>query len=77
LRTWPPSACWHPAAFASDVADRPAHAGLPGEPLAVWREASGAPRVISDLRVYRGTALSLGWIAGDELVCLPRLAVRR
>src|SRR5580658_7845425 len=62
-------ACWHPVAFASDVADRPAHADLLGEPLVVWRGADGAPRVMSDLCVHRGTALSLGWIKGDELVC--------
>jgi phenylpropionate dioxygenase-like ring-hydroxylating dioxygenase large terminal subunit len=62
-------ACWHPVAFASDVADGPAHADLLGEPLVVWRSADGAPRVMSDLCVHRGTALSLGWIQGDELVC--------
>ena len=53
-------ACWHPVAFASDVADRPVHADLLGEPLVLWRGAGGAPRVMSDLCVHRGTALSLG-----------------
>ena len=62
-------ACWHPVAFGADVADRPVHADLLGEPLVVWRGAGGAPRVMSDLCVHRGTALSLGWVAGDELVC--------
>ena len=71
-------ACWHPVAFAGEVADRPVHADLLGEPLVVWRGAGGAPRVMSDLCVHRGTALSLGWIQGDEFgVRLPRLAVRR
>jgi vanillate O-demethylase monooxygenase subunit len=62
-------ACWHPVAFAADVADRPVHADLLGEPLVVWRGADRALRVMSDLCVHRGTALSLGWVADDELVC--------
>src|ERR1700679_3779226 len=62
-------ACWHPVAFAADVADRPVHADLLGEALVLWRGAGRALRVMSDLCVHRGTALSLGWVAGDELVC--------
>ena len=62
-------ACWHPVAFAADVADRPVHADLLGEALVLWRGADRALRVMSDLCVHRGTALSLGWVAGDELVC--------
>src|SRR5215469_7328514 len=62
-------ACWHPVAFAGDVAARPVHADLLGEPLVVWRGAGGQPRVMSDLCVHRGTALSLGWVQGEELVC--------
>jgi len=62
-------ACWHPVAFAADVDDRPVHADLLGEPLVVWRGAGRALRVMSDLCVHRGTALSLGWVADDELVC--------
>ena len=34
--------------------------------LVVWRGAGGAPRVMSDLCVHRGTALSLGRVSGDE-----------
>jgi phenylpropionate dioxygenase-like ring-hydroxylating dioxygenase large terminal subunit len=62
-------ACWHPVAFGHDVADRPVHADLLGEPLVLWRGPDGGPRANSDLCVHRGTALSLGWITGDELVC--------
>ncbi len=62
-------ACWHPVAFASEVTDRPVPADLLGEPLVIWRGAGGAPRAMSDLCVHRGTALSLGRVQGDELVC--------
>ena len=62
-------ACWHPVAFGHDVAGRPVHADLLGEPLVLWRGPDGGPRANSDLCVHRGTALSLGWITGDELVC--------
>ena len=63
-------ACWHPVAFASAVGrDGPVAADLLGEPLVIWRGVGGAARVMSDLCVHRGTALSLGRVAGDELVC--------
>ena len=62
-------ACWHPVAFASEVTDRPVPAELLGEPLVIWRGAGGAPRVMSDLCVHRGTALSLGRVTGDEIMC--------
>ena len=60
--------CWHPVAFSVNVADHPVHADLLGEPLVLWRGKSGV-RAMSDLCVHRGTALSLGWIRGEELVC--------
>jgi phenylpropionate dioxygenase-like ring-hydroxylating dioxygenase large terminal subunit len=62
-------ACWHPVAFAAAVTDRPVHADLLGEPLVVWRGAGGSVRAMSDLCVHRGTALSLGRVQGEELVC--------
>ncbi len=62
-------ACWHPVAWSRDVADRPAAAMLLGEPLALWRDRGGAMHAVADLCIHRGTALSLGWIDGDEIVC--------
>ena len=61
-------ACWHPVAFSAALADRPIHADLLGEPLVLWRGPGGV-RAMSDLCVHRGTALSLGWVSGEELVC--------
>jgi phenylpropionate dioxygenase-like ring-hydroxylating dioxygenase large terminal subunit len=60
--------CWHPVAFSSDLADRPVHADLLGEPLVLWRW-SGQVLAMSDVCVHRGTALSLGWVSGANLVC--------
>jgi len=62
-------ACWHPVSYARDVADRPRATELLGVPLAVWRDASGAVHAFHDLCVHRGTALSLGAVEGDEIVC--------
>jgi len=52
--------CWHPVSFAAELADRPVHADLLGQPLVLWRGRDGRPRANSDLCVHRGTALSLG-----------------
>ena len=62
-------ACWHPAAFSADLTDKPVPSTLLGEPLVLWRGAGGEARASQDLCVHRGTALSLGGIQGDELVC--------
>jgi len=62
-------ACWHPVAFAAALGTEPRHADLLGEPLVLWRGPDGSPRVMSDLCVHRGTALSLGRVYGDEIMC--------
>ena len=61
--------CWHPVAFSARVDGGPIAADLLGEPLVLWRGRDGAVRVLSDVCVHRGTALSLGWVDGDEIVC--------
>jgi phenylpropionate dioxygenase-like ring-hydroxylating dioxygenase large terminal subunit len=62
-------ACWHPVAYAADVAAAPHATTLLGEPLALWRDARGTVHVFRDVCVHRGTALSLGCVEGDEIVC--------
>jgi phenylpropionate dioxygenase-like ring-hydroxylating dioxygenase large terminal subunit len=62
-------ACWHPVGSASELGDQPLPADLLGEPLVLWRGPGGDPRVLSDLCVHRGTALSLGSVKGEKLVC--------
>ena len=62
-------ACWHPVAYADEITREPAGLELLNEPLVAWRGTDGAPRVLADLCVHRGTALSLGRVEGDEIVC--------
>jgi phenylpropionate dioxygenase-like ring-hydroxylating dioxygenase large terminal subunit len=61
--------CWHPVAFAGTVTEGPVPADLLGERLVLWRDTAGTVHAHSDLCIHRGTALSLGWVQGDELVC--------
>ena len=61
-------ACWHPVAYA-DAFTAPHATTLLGEPLVLWRDARGVVRAFRDVCVHRGTALSLGRVEGDEIVC--------
>ena len=61
-------ACWHPVAYA-DALSAPHATTLLGEPLVLWRDARGAVHAFRDVCVHRGTALSLGRVEGDEIVC--------
>lgn len=61
---------WHPIAAAQDVP--PGHiyqTMLHGRGLALWRSTDGAVHVWEDRCPHRGVRLSLGEIAGDDLVC--------
>src|ERR1700689_3556377 len=62
-------ACWHPVGFSAGLASEPLHAELLGEPLVLWRGPDGSVRVMSDVCIHRGTALSLGTVRGDEIAC--------
>jgi phenylpropionate dioxygenase-like ring-hydroxylating dioxygenase large terminal subunit len=62
-------ACWHPVAFGADVGGDPVATGLLGEPLVLWRDSAGTAHAFADLCIHRGTALSLGAVEGDEIVC--------
>jgi vanillate O-demethylase monooxygenase subunit len=62
-------ACWHAVAYARDVGTAPYRTQLLGEPLVIWRDSRGVPHAFRDLCIHRGTALSLGSVAGDEIVC--------
>ena len=60
--------CWHPVAFGDESATGP---WGPTCSASRWwlRGAGGGPHADKDLCIHRGTALSLGWTEGDQIVC--------
>src|SRR5947209_8409155 len=61
--------CWHPVAYADALGGEPVRVTLLGEPLVLWRDSRGAPHALTDLCIHRGTALSLGRVIDDQLMC--------
>ena len=62
--------CWHPVAYSEEVdGSTPFAAKLLQEMIVIWRTADGAPHAMKDLCIHRGTALSLGHLADDCIVC--------
>jgi phenylpropionate dioxygenase-like ring-hydroxylating dioxygenase large terminal subunit len=61
--------CWHPVAYADTLGTDPLRVVLFGEALVLWRDSGGAAHVLRDLCIHRGTALSLGRVVGDQLMC--------
>jgi phenylpropionate dioxygenase-like ring-hydroxylating dioxygenase large terminal subunit len=61
--------CWHPVAYGHQVGATPRAVTLLEEPLALWRDGSRRLHTFHDRCAHRGTALSLGGVAGDEIVC--------
>ena len=63
-------ACWHPVAYSGDLASgEPLAVDLLGEALVLWRDSADTAHAFFDLCIHRGTALSLGTVEGDEIVC--------
>jgi phenylpropionate dioxygenase-like ring-hydroxylating dioxygenase large terminal subunit len=61
--------CWHPVAYAGALGEAPLRVRLLGEDLVLWRDSGGVAHALRDLCVHRGTALSLGRVVGDRLMC--------
>ena len=59
---------WQPVMYANELTDGPQKVVALGEQLVVVR-LTGQVRAFPDLCVHRGTALSLGWVEGDQLRC--------
>ena len=60
---------WHPVAYAEALTTIPLSVMLIGERIVLWRDAAGTARAMRDRCVHRGTALSIGRIQGNEIVC--------
>lgn len=64
------ASCWHPVAYSYELKEStPYGTILLGKPVVVWRTLDGKPHAMQDQCIHRGTALSLGWIKDDCLVC--------
>src|SRR5262245_108257 len=61
--------CWHPVAYGYEVTDKPVAATLLDESIVVWRTSDGRAHAMRDLCIHRGTALSLGGVPDDCIVC--------
>ncbi len=63
-------ACWHPVGYSAEIkANAPFGTFLLDEAIVIWRTSDGGIHAMRDLCIHRGTALSLGWIKDDCLVC--------
>src|SRR5262245_37703934 len=62
--------CWHPVSYGHEIGDAPRATTLLGEPLALWRDASGAIHASADARIagaHRAVERhGLVWVALDE-----------
>ena len=62
--------CWHPVAYVSELPEgNPFGTSLLDEPIVIWRSSDRTTHAMKDLCIHRGTALSLGWIDNDNIVC--------
>jgi phenylpropionate dioxygenase-like ring-hydroxylating dioxygenase large terminal subunit len=62
-------AYWHPVSFSHDVRDQPVGTRLLDVPIVLWRSEGGSVNAMHDVCLHRGTALSIGSIDADMLVC--------
>ncbi len=63
-------ACWHSVAYSKEVgSEKPFGTFLLDQAVVVWRSSDGGVHAMRDLCIHRGTALSLGWVKEDCLVC--------
>ncbi len=63
------SCFWHPIAVAEQVKEKPVGVTLLDQRLVLYRTAAGFS-VANDICLHRGVPLSMGWMEGDELVCM-------
>lgn len=62
-------ACWHPVSYSFEIKEKPYATILLEQPVVIWRSSDGDVHAMKDLCIHRGTALSLGWVKDDCLVC--------
>src|SRR5882724_5915842 len=60
---------WYVAAWVSEIQHVPLARTLLGEPIVLFRRASGAVAAVEDRCCHRGLPLSLGEVRGETIVC--------
>jgi phenylpropionate dioxygenase-like ring-hydroxylating dioxygenase large terminal subunit len=60
---------WYAAIWSKDLTDTPVARTLLGEPVVLFRGASGRPAAFEDRCCHRAAPLSRGTVAGDHLRC--------
>ena len=60
---------WYVAALSHELGERPMQRWVLGEPLALYRAASGRVVILADRCPHRGAPLSAGEITGESLAC--------
>ncbi len=60
---------WHPVSWSHELGEGAKPTTLLDQRLVLWRDSSGAAHCFRDLCLHRGTALSLGAVEHDCLVC--------
>lgn len=60
---------WHPVSWSAELGEDPKATTLLDQRLVLWRDSAGAAHCFRDLCMHRGTALSLGKVEHDCLVC--------
>jgi phenylpropionate dioxygenase-like ring-hydroxylating dioxygenase large terminal subunit len=60
---------WTVVARSDEVAPGPLARAVGGRPIVLWRTATGRLSALADSCPHQGNALSLGFVAGHELVC--------
>jgi len=68
VRNWPQN-CWWVAAHGSEIADRPVLRWVLETPIALYRKTNGDPVALHNRCPHRWAPLSMGEVAGDDLVC--------
>jgi vanillate O-demethylase monooxygenase subunit len=60
---------WYVAALAPELGTRPVARTILGEPLVLWRTASGRAVALEDRCPHRGAPISSGEVCGEAIAC--------
>ncbi|MFM0672507.1 aromatic ring-hydroxylating dioxygenase subunit alpha [Paraburkholderia sediminicola] len=61
--------CWYVAAWQEELTSQPLARTILGEPVVLYRTASGQVSALEDRCVHRSLPLSMGRVCGEHLVC--------